>query len=328
MTPGPMNEPCLRESTKPAISTAGGRDLLEPARETVFPLRFYDLGDRPLIELWDLDNARRPESLVYSVRRLEERVQTEPCLPPAAFIFHCTRCGSTLLARILAANETNRVYNEPAAFHHFRDAMWNKRWTAETRRVLKVLVEAFGLGLRPGEARFMIKFDSRAILFLDLLHECFPNVPFIYLLRDPSEVVTSLYRNPPGYLQSENRAEMAAAFGATAQETNDYSLLEWCSWYVDRNLRRAWQARDRFEEIIDYSTYADRYLETANRISGGNFLQPDSPVLRTYSKNPETPFSPMNAPIANPEAQSTARRIAGEAYRLWNELLLTKSAGA
>ncbi len=46
-----------------APSPAGDKPF-GPPRESVFPLRFHDLAGSPLIELWDLPNAGRPEALV------------------------------------------------------------------------------------------------------------------------------------------------------------------------------------------------------------------------------------------------------------------------
>lgn len=278
-----------------------------------------------MVELWDLQGKDRPTSLVCSMADLEERLSAEPHLPPAAFIFHCSRCGSTLLARLFAAIASNRVFNEPGVWHDFRATHWNRMADGDSRRVAKALLEAHGLRPGAGETKLIIKFDSRAVLEVEALRACFPQVPFIYLLRDPAEVVASLAANPPGYLGQENRGKMAAMFGGVQGSLSDYTPTEWYAWYVERNLRLALDHANCFSTVIDYDGSAARYLAAVNRISGSNLAVAEAQIqtiLGRHSKKPTQRFSPGE--VTRDETtmtQQAAQRIAGPIYANWMTLL-------
>jgi sulfotransferase family protein len=313
-------------ATDGCTASTGPRETqFAPSRENVYPARYYDLGESSLVELWDEQGKDRPGSLVYSVAGLEARLRRESPLPPAAFIFHCSRCGSTLLARLFAAIAANRVFNELGVVHDFRATRWNRMAEADSRRALKALVEAHGLAPGASEARLIVKFDSRAVLEVEALRACFPHVPFIYLLRHPAEVVASLAATIPGFLERESRATMAALFGGVQGSALDYPTEEWYAWYVERNQRLALHHANCFSEVIDYGSFASRYLATVNRISGVNLTLDNERVqmvLNRHSKNPAQRFAQGHG--RRPETAAlheAAQRIAGPVYAQWQARL-------
>lgn len=304
-------------------------NALGGSRKSVFPLRYHDLGGTPLIELWDLSRADSPESLVCSIASLEKRIGTGPCLPPGAFIFHCSRCGSTLLARLFAMLATNRVFNEPGAFHAFRDAHWNGMSNPGVQRNLKVLIEAYGLDPVAQEVRLIIKFDSRAVLAVGALRRSFPDVPFIYLLRKPADVIASLVAAPPGFLGRENRAALSETLGGAERELADYTPEEWAAWYLSRNLETALAQAKCFSDVVDYETFATHYLPLVNRISGSHLTgeaRGVQAILSRHSKNPSAPFSPGRSQDSHSFAvREAADRMVGEAYGKWGGNCLNRS---
>ncbi|MEY2880819.1 MAG: hypothetical protein RLZZ15_3199 [Verrucomicrobiota bacterium] len=266
--------------------------------------------------------AHRPESLLYSIERLEGRLRAEPGQRPAAFIFHGGRCGSTLLARLFAAAGGARVFDEPGAFHDFRDARWRQLASADSRRALHALIAAHGLGPVPGEARLVMKFDSRAVLAVPALRACFPTVPFIYLLRSPREIVASVGAAPPGFLAPDARAAMAAMFGGVEGALENYSEEAWYAWYAERNLRAALDHARCFTEVIDYGVFATRYLATVNRLSGTALRADDPRVEAVLSRHAKYPVRPFPAGSPPPDAatalQATKPLLAAEAaYAAW-----------
>lgn len=294
-------------------------------RDIIFPLRFYDLGGASaLIELWDARRANSPGELIFSLPKLAQRIEAGPCLPPAAFIFHCSRCGSTLLARLFAAAESNRVFDEPGALHTFRATAWANRSTPESQHALRILLEAHGLQPAPGERRLIVKLDSRAVFMIERLRACFPTVPFIYLMREPAEVVASLSATRPGFLEDENRTQLAAEAGESTQGIGGYSREEWLAWYVEKNLRKALDHAAYFSAVIDYATHATAYLEVVNRISQTSFSAADPLIMATsarHSKDVARSFD-QQASLAkvSPATRATSERIAGPTYRAWRNL--------
>jgi hypothetical protein len=122
----------------------------------------------------------------------------EASLAPDGFIFHMSRCGSTLVSQMLAALPDNIAISEAAPI----DAIvrLNQRWpsppTAGHAQLLSAMVAAFGRRRSGAERRFFIKLDSWHALALPLFRQAFPHVPWVFLYRDPVEVMVSQSRQP------------------------------------------------------------------------------------------------------------------------------------
>ena len=116
-----------------------------------------------------------------------------PGLAPTAFIFHSSRCGSTLLAQMAAALPGTVVISEASPVDHVLRA----RVPEETRITwLRALLSALGQQRRGDERHLFVKFDSWHILNLPLMQEAFPHVPCVFMYRDPDAVLASQRRMP------------------------------------------------------------------------------------------------------------------------------------
>lgn len=117
-------------------------------------------------------------------------------LPPAGLIFHMSRCGSTLVAQILAALPRNIVISEAAPI----DALVQFCRTAphlpaQTHvALLRAMVAAYGRQRSGGERHLFLKLDCWHALALPLFRQAFPDTPWIFLYRDPVEVLVSHVR--------------------------------------------------------------------------------------------------------------------------------------
>jgi hypothetical protein len=134
---------------------------------------------------------------------MEEMVawtDANPGAPLRGMIFHMSRCGSTLIGQQLAALEMNIVASEPEPLdellqieHRLPDLP-----RATPVRWLRALVAAMGQP-RNGEQAFYLKADCWHIHCLDLLRDAFPETPWIFLYRDPIEVMVSQMRMPAAW---------------------------------------------------------------------------------------------------------------------------------
>ncbi|EJM12325.1 hypothetical protein PMI21_04804 [Pseudomonas sp. GM18] len=116
-----------------------------------------------------------------------------PGLTPSAFIFHASRCGSTLISQMLAQLDNHIVISEPPSL----DALLRSDLPAvERRAAIKGLLSGYGQCRRGAEQRLVIKLDAWNIGELALLHECFPETPWLFLYRDPLEIAVSHLRRP------------------------------------------------------------------------------------------------------------------------------------
>ncbi|MEP9358464.1 sulfotransferase [Sphingomonas sp. KR3-1] len=109
----------------------------------------------------------------------------DPGFAPAGFVFHMSRCGSTLVSRMLGAAPGQVSLSEPPPL----DALVRTPFADIGYQVeaLQALVHAWGRGAD----RLFVKLDSWHTRALPLLRRAFPEVPWIFLHRDPVEVLVS-----------------------------------------------------------------------------------------------------------------------------------------
>jgi len=134
----------------------------------------------------------RPFSLVFPLETGIEtlREAAAGAIPPAGFVYHLSRCGSTLVGQMLAASPRHLVLSEPPPV----DAVLQSKLRGvppETRGDwLRALLAALGRP-RAAEERLFVKLDMWHVLDLELVVSVFPEVPWIFVFRDPVEVLAS-----------------------------------------------------------------------------------------------------------------------------------------
>lgn len=120
-----------------------------------------------------------------------------PGAPLQGIIFHVSRCGSTLLSRQLMALEQNIIASEPAPLDDLLRLLLDQPGLQRATMVrwLRVLISALAQP-RNGEQAFYLKTDCWHIHHFELLREAFPATPWIFLYRNPVEVMVSHARIP------------------------------------------------------------------------------------------------------------------------------------
>ena len=135
---------------------------------------------------------------VTPIETLAAWLKTRPHLEPSGFIFHMSRCGSTLVSQMLAALPSNIVVSEASPIDTVVQA---NRWRpdlGEDRQAhwLNSIIGALGQKRSGGERRYFVKLDCCHTLALPLSRRAFPAVPWVFLYRDPVEVLVSQLRIP------------------------------------------------------------------------------------------------------------------------------------
>ncbi len=173
---------------------------------------------------------RHPARLLFSRRTgldaLDSLASAAPELEPAGFVFHMSRCGSTLFAQSLAADPRHVVLSEPPVVDQLLEHDAADRSLGFERRVarLRGLVHAYARRRRAEEARLFIKFDAWHTVHLPVIRAAFPSTPWVFLHREPVEVLVSQRRLRgskfiPGAIDP-------AAFGLPAPEFTERGFEE------------------------------------------------------------------------------------------------------
>jgi len=122
---------------------------------------------------------------------------------PSGFIFHLGRSGSTLLAKILARNRNHLVISEPAPLNQIWEILEgiNDIIKIEEFKTIyqNLLLSILRHRLKSHKYSF-IKFTSFNIHFFEYINDIFPDVPAIFLYKQPNEVIASFTKNPSGIL--------------------------------------------------------------------------------------------------------------------------------
>jgi hypothetical protein len=185
------------------------------------PMRVLWRDARPVVEWCHLDQLRFKESFFdqtiaravshpfnqlfrhqTSIGALEELHDVHPGLAPTGFIFHMSRCGSTLISQMLAALPQNIVISEAPPVDSILRASFRNPNVTDVERLqwLRWMVSALGQQRHAEEKYFFIKFDSWHTLELPLMARAFPEVPWIFVYRQPLEVMVSHVRQRGGQM--------------------------------------------------------------------------------------------------------------------------------
>lgn len=130
---------------------------------------------------------------------LLERAHTHPGLPLGGMVFHMSRCGSTLAAQWLAALPDSVVLSEPEPMDTL--LQWLTPYAGDSgAEYIRALLAAMGQPRRDGDRRLYLKTDCWHINHIERLLAAYPDTPWVFLYRDPVEVLVSQQRQPALYL--------------------------------------------------------------------------------------------------------------------------------
>jgi|HubBroStandDraft_1064217.scaffolds.fasta_scaffold00058_13 hypothetical protein len=185
------------------------------------PIRLLLQPPEPVVEWCDLGGIRFEEPFFdQTVRRWTSgaaarpvvrtglgelaALDAEPSLDPAGLIFHLSRCGSTVVSRLLSTLPGMVIAAEPGPINALLETDPDE--VEETARiaVLRLLVRALGRIRAGDETRYVVKLSSWNVRLLPLFRRAFPDTPHIWIHRRPEAVLASILAGPPGWMQLRN----------------------------------------------------------------------------------------------------------------------------
>ncbi|MGB8509807.1 MAG: hypothetical protein WCD76_15600 [Pyrinomonadaceae bacterium] len=309
-----------------ATSTAAARRLAGWTPFRLYwqgPRAFVDwcyLGERRLVDPFYEQTVERsmrnPCNLLFRhqtpIETLGELRDTEPGLAPSGFIFHTSRCGSTLISQMLAALPQNVVVSEAPPIDSVLRAGFHNPALTEDERIewLRWMIAALGRPRSVEERHYFIKFDCWSILALPLIKKAFPGVPRIFLYREPSEVMVSQLKRSGAHMIPG--AIEPALFDLESQEIFEMSHTEYVARVLAKICGAAIAHDDGTTLLLNYRQLPEAVWSTLPAFCGVEYTVPDVELMRRASlrnaKNPVLDFAD--------DSEEKARAVTDEVRRL------------
>jgi hypothetical protein len=301
------------------------------------------LGDtrftEPFFEQTIATALRPPARLLFRrqtpVASLEALQNDASALPPRGFIFHLSRCGSTLAAQLLAALPQNLVLSEAPPIDQLLHVQRGDANLTRERRIAQFrgLIHALGRPRHREERNVFIKFDSWHLLELPLILEAFPDVPWIFLYRDPVEVMVSQHRQRgiqmiPGIVDPR-------LFGFDPAAVAQMSLDEYCARVLARiSMAAAMHAQLGRGRFVNFTELPAVLWESLGGFFGVEWTQDDlarmQRVALADAKNPALAHVDDRAAKqreASREIHRLADALMREPYQQLESIRLAQAAG-
>lgn len=219
--------------------------------------------DEPFFEDTIQRAQRRPFSSAFlrrtPIQASDEMREHEAARPdPAGLIFHMSRCGSTLISQMLKAVPGVTGFSEAPPVDAIVRAPELGIDVSEAQHAnwLRSMVYALGRGSGAGQHAYFLKLDCWHVMDLPLFRRAFPDVPWIFLYRDPIEVLASHASQPaewtlPRYLRAER-------FGFDPATIAPAALAEYRARLLAGMLRSVLECGEELEgRLVNYDQLPD-----------------------------------------------------------------------
>jgi hypothetical protein len=279
------------------------------------------LDDAPFREPFFAETVQvalqRPFSLLFPRETtLDELAGLEPGLEPNGFVLHLSRCGSTLVTQMLAAVPDLIVLSEPQLVN---DVLRPPGTEQERARRLRLAVAALGRRRTGSERGYVLKLDPWATHDLPVIQRAFPETPWLFLARDPLEVLVS-HRRRAG-MQMLPIVISPTLFGLDPISALAMPFEEYGARVLGAACAQALAARDERTFFLDYRDLPGAVLDVVLDRFGLDCSADERSAMqaaaRRDAKYPSRVFEPdavSKANAATPELRAAVDAWARTAY--------------
>lgn len=304
----------------------------------------YDAKTRSI--LWCLPDGRAIEPFHDQfISRCRQRILLNQLLTPrtalsqinsnyefqlAGFVFHLSRCGSTLLSGSFAEIECASVLSESPLLTAF---LLDPTLTREEKtKYLPALIRLQGEGGHTKSRQIIIKWNAWDIFCWPMIRELYPQTPVLLLTRDPVEILASHARSAGRHMSGD---PAMANFHPVFNKPTDTRLLDFRIQVLGGLLNgMADVANEAGILVVDYRQLNVARIQQIARhfdvaLNEGE-LDRIQQRMQRHSKEPERQFTPdslQKQQMFNPNEQANIRNQLMPAYEevLGNAILSPKN---
>ncbi|MBL7703165.1 MAG: hypothetical protein JNM14_13010 [Ferruginibacter sp.] len=263
---------------------AGNKDFTEPFfDETILACRMLP------------ENGFLHKKINTGIDELTDKVKEAETIEPTAFIFHISRCGSTLLSQMLGLQPANIVLSEVPFFDNLLRYGKKHDCMAKILPQLKAAIGIYGTKRKEAHQHLFIKTDSWHIHFYKELRILYPTAPFFLLYRKPDEVLRSQQKKRG--MQSLPDIVEPEIFGFEKNAGNITDLDK----YMSKVLESYFQAfddilqKDKLAFALNYHDGAMQMIETIVSVTGIPINETEKAAMQHragfHAKFPDQVFS-------------------------------------
>jgi hypothetical protein len=305
------------------------------------PIRFDFSGTAPAVDWADMSEERfvepffdqtvaqwasgpRSKQLVRTGLEALVALDAEPSLEPAGMIFHLSRCGSTLVSRLLGTLAGVVVIAEPSPLNALLGLDPKQVDRAALIQVVRLVVRALGRRRHGDEQHLVLKCTSWNIRQQDVLAAAFPDTPWTWIQRNPERVLTSLLTEPPRWLRLQDWPQAAKQrFGMDPATVPAMTRAEFAAHALGAMLEAAAATDPTGRLCVDHAELPDAVWQ---RVAPHFGLDADDAAVarmteesRFYSKDPAARVFTGDAGerrAVTEEIRQAVRQFAEPGYRL------------
>lgn len=302
-------------------------------------LSWLEMPDVPLAEPFfqqTVDRARSQNGRRELFTEFDTLLQLEKTLdtvPPTGFIFHSSRCGSTLVANACRAITNSIVLSEPPALDKLiarliTDAPESSPRSAIYSALIRGLVHVLAQRRKGDERHLFIKFACCSFSQIDRIRRIWPNVPWLFLYRNPIETIVSNTTNVPPWLIDNDRRVLASITNTSTTDVAAMSLEELCARTIGSLYTTAHRLANDGGMLLNYNQLSvpviSSVLKFFNINPSSDELETITRISRIYSKEASgtrTFISDADAKLRQASAlvREVATAWANEPYRRLEE---------
>jgi len=240
---------------------------------------------------------------------------------PTGFIFHSSRCGSTLVANACRAINNSIVLSEANAIDKLIVRFITDPGDVKTSLYsvfLRGVVHALAQRRTGNEEHLFIKFGCCSFAQVEQIKRIWPNVPWLFLYRDPVETIVSNLKDVPPWLLDNDRRVLASIVATTPNEVAEMSLEELCARTIGSLFSTAHRLANDGQLLLNYKQLSVPVISSVLRFFK---VSPSATELETIEHGSQIYSKEVSAQrkfVADTEAKQTfASGAVREAAAKW-----------